>query len=110
MIAWDQVEELREAVGAEEFGELVDVFLEEVEGALAMLSPTADATTLEAQLHFLKGSALNLGFAEFSALCQAGESAARAGNTAAIDLTEIARSYHATKAFFLSEIATRYAA
>lgn len=110
MIAWDQVEELREAVGPDEFGELVEVFLDEVEGVLTQLSSDAAASELESQLHFLKGSALNLGFAEFSTLCQQGETIAKGGTTDGIDVPAIISSYHATKDLFLSEIAQRYAA
>ena len=110
MIDWDQVEELREAVGADEFGELVEVFLDEVEGVLEQLSPDADAPTMESQLHFLKGSALNLGFADFSALCQSGETAAKGGDTTGIDVAAVKNIYTTTKTLFLSEIATRYAA
>ncbi len=110
MIAWDQVEELRDAVGPEEFGELVEVFLEEVEGVLTQLSAESGASELESQLHFLKGSALNLGFADFSQLCQAGETTAKGGTTDGIDVPAIVASYHATKELFLTEIAQRYAA
>jgi HPt (histidine-containing phosphotransfer) domain-containing protein len=68
-----------------------------------------DHASLEAQLHFLKGSALNLGFADFSDLCSAGETRAAHGATD-IDLDEIARCYAASQKAFLEGLAARYAA
>ena len=38
MINWDKVEELRQDIGAEDFGEIVVVFLEEVELELSSLA------------------------------------------------------------------------
>ena len=71
MIDWSHVDELQEDM-AEGFDEIVEVFLEEVEESLAKLDPSAGANSLAANLHFLKGAALNLGFADFAALCGAG--------------------------------------
>ena len=65
MIDWPRVTELREEVGAEDFGEVVEIFLEEVEEVIGKLEG-GDRGQLEQDLHFLKGSALNLGFDEFS--------------------------------------------
>jgi len=107
MIDWTRVSELREEIGAEDFNEIVEIFLEEVDAAVADLG--APDTPLDAQLHFLKGSALNLGFATFSDLCQTGETRAAAGETN-IDLGEVAQSYRASRAAFLEGLATRFAA
>ena len=75
MIDWDRIEELKDELGAEDFPEVVTVFLGEVEDELATLDATTDTAALAARLHFLKGSALNLGFAAFSNLCLTGEKA-----------------------------------
>ncbi|MFX0545485.1 Hpt domain-containing protein [Roseovarius sp. S1116L3] len=102
MIDWARIAELRSEIGADDFAEVVELFLEEVEGEITQLLPGADAQTLESRLHFLKGSALNLGFTTFSSLCQHGESAAADGRTDAVDLPATIASYHAAKAEFLS--------
>lgn len=71
MIDWERVAELQEEVGAEDFQDVVALFCEEVEDALARLGSDhqKDAETL----HFLKGSALNLGFETMAALCRQAE-------------------------------------
>lgn len=84
MIDWDRVEELRDEVGAEDFDEIALLFLQEVDEVGARLAGTPDPATLEADLHFLKGSALNLGFARLGALCSEGERLAAAGSAVAL--------------------------
>lgn len=107
MIDWRRVTELREEIGAEDFDEIVVIFLEEVDDAIAALGDGSEP--LEAQLHFLKGSALNLGFADFSGLCQRGETLAAAGNTN-IDTEEIQSSYARSRDDFLAGLQSRFAA
>ena len=58
MIDWDRLKELRDEVGAEDFDEVVELFLDEVEGVMDRLRDSPDVDTLEEDLHFLKGSAL----------------------------------------------------
>ena len=48
---------------------------------------------LAPQCHFLKGSALNIGFREFANLCQAGEAAAVAGLGEDVEIAAIVQSY-----------------
>lgn len=95
MIDWDRVQSLREEVGADDFAEVVDLFLEEVDEALGRLSATLTPAALSAEMHFLKGSALNLGFAEFARLCQEGER-----TPANADLAAIQATYTVSKAAF----------
>ncbi|WP_281967091.1 Hpt domain-containing protein [Roseovarius nanhaiticus] len=102
MIDWAKVSQLRDEIGAEDFSEVVDLFLTEVEGEIGDLRPEAPTESLEAQLHFLKGSALNLGFHEFAKLCQAGESAAGAGRAEGVDVHAIIGSFAKSKAAFLA--------
>lgn len=101
MIDWDRVAELRDEIGEEDFGEVVELFLEEVEDEIEVLRGGCAPDTLEAKLHFLKGSALNLGFLQFSALCQNGESAAARGDFDAIDLPGTLASFDRSRAEFL---------
>ena len=105
MISWTQVTELRDDVGHDDFGEVVEIFLEEVEEHLSTL---AQGPGLEEVLHALKGSALNLGFDRFAALCSEGERAAAAGED--VDVAEIQRVYAASRDVFLAELEERLAA
>ena len=104
MIDWNRVSELRDEVGADDFDEVVDLFLGEVECELAELSDPGDAAALESRLHFLKGSALNLGFSAFADLCQTGETAARNGAGDMIDLQGVNQCYQSSKAEFLAQL------
>ena len=105
MIDWERVDELREEIGAEDFGEVVDLFLDEVEEVISRLKDGPDMANLEADLHFLKGGALNLGFRKFSQLCQAGEAAAAAGKADTVDLSAILTSFDESKSVFAQNLA-----
>jgi histidine phosphotransfer protein HptB len=109
MIDWDRVRELRSEIGVENFDEVVELFLEESDEAIARLSPSASAKSLAADLHFLKGAALNLGFAALSTLCQDGERRASGGATD-IDLAAVVTTYQACRAAFESGAAQAFAA
>ena len=98
MIDWDRVASLREEIGAADFAEVVEMFLAESDEAVARLLAGIPDPTLEADLHFLKGSALNLGFRHLAALCNAGEKCAAAG--AEVDVPEVAESFAATRRAF----------
>lgn len=110
MIDWEKVRELRDEIGAEDFSEVVDLFLEEVDEAMSKLRSGIPDEKLECCLHFLKGSALNLGFRAFSDLCARGETAASSGQYGQIELGEIIASYDASKELFVSELDARMAA
>ena len=77
MIDWLRMSELRDEIGQEGFDEVVDVFLEEAEEVLARLSQGSGPA--HEDLHFLKGSALNLGFVLVAQHCQDGERLLSAG-------------------------------
>ena len=107
MINWSKVLELRNEVGAEDFDEVVELFLDEVDETISLLGQAN--RSLEHDLHFLKGSALNLGFEEFSELCRAGEAAAAAGHADTVDTGAVIASYQASRAAFLNESDMRLA-
>ena len=104
MIDWARVSMLRDEVGAEDFNEVVELFLEEVEEIIIKLRDAPDVSTLEADLHFLKGSALSLGFRAFSALCNIGESISAAGASETVDISRVLDCYQVSKQAFLSEL------
>ena len=99
MIDWGRVRELRSEIGAEGFEEVVSLFLEEADEAIARLSIRGGAAALAVDLHFLKGAALNLGFRKLSTLCQDGERRAGAGD-ADIDLDAVRTAYADCRAAF----------
>ncbi len=110
MIDWDQVAQLREEVGADEFAEVVELFLDEVAQVMGRLGEGPGPDSLRDDLHFLKGSALNLGFETFGQLCQAGERLAGQGQPEAVDLGAIRTCYDASRRAFLDGVAKRTAA
>ena len=104
MIHWARVIELREEVGAEDFDEVVELFLEEVEEVIDRLRQDVDISQLEQDLHFLKGSALSLGFAKFSDLCHDGEKQSAYGHADTVDLSAIITGFSKSKIQFVAEL------
>lgn len=109
MIDWDRVRELRAEIGADDFTEVADMFLDEADEAVIRLTPGLTAKAIEADLHFLKGAALNLGFTALSRLCQDGERRAAAGDTN-VDLEAVHRTYHDSKSAFATGLTQAFAA
>jgi HPt (histidine-containing phosphotransfer) domain-containing protein len=99
MIDWSRVNDLREEIGDDSFDEVAVLFLEEADEAIAQLDGSQGAKALESALHFLKGSALNLGFQQLATLCQNGEKRASSGSTE-VDLDQIKAIYEMSKAAF----------
>lgn len=110
MIDWDRVQNLRDEIGADAFGEVVELFLDEVDTEIEKLRQPDAGQNLEALLHFLKGSALNLGFADFAGLCHHGERAAATGQRDTIDLNAVLGCYARSKSEFLDGLAQVIAA
>ena len=104
MIDWSRVAELRSEIGADDFDEVVELFLEEVEEVIERLRQNPADTTLEPDLHFLKGSALNLGFSDLSAICASGEKQAATGNAAAVDLAQVIDTFVGSRQKFLTDL------
>ena len=110
MIDWSRVSELRDEVGEEDFAEVVDLFLEEVEEVIGELPALPDDQSVMQHLHFLKGSALSLGFAGFSDRCTQAERACAAGVLTPEELAAVQDCHAASKALFLREKDARIAA
>lgn len=98
MIDWERVAELRHEMGPDGFREVIDIFLEEVSVTLDDLADLPDGPARAGKLHFLKGCALNLGFAELAALCREAE----AGTASA---AELAGAFARARAVFLDRMA-----
>ena len=101
MIDWTRVTDLRDEIGGEDFAEVVTLFLEEADEVVQNLPSRTDAKSIESALHFLKGSALNLGFADLAHLCQEGERQAASGD-ACVDVARVIAAYDASKTAFES--------
>ena len=104
MIDWDRIDILRSEVGPEDFGEVVELFLEEVDAVIAAMRDKTNTMTLAETMHFLKGSSLNLGFATFSSLCHGAEIMIAQGRSDEIDMDEIIGCYDASRQKFLKHI------
>jgi len=100
MIDWSRVEELKDEVGQEDFVEVAEMFLEEVDEVVDRLVSRPNPSSLKDDMHFLKGSALNLGFSEMGLFCQKSEQAAAAGDASSIDIDELVRIYTTSKEVF----------
>jgi len=105
MIDWNRVKDLQEEIGADDFADVVDLFLDEMETELPKLRQGHGPGDLVAVLHFLKGGALNLGFTEFSNLCLIGEISAAEHGSAGVDVQEILGCYDKSRVAFVNGLA-----
>lgn len=101
MIDWGRVDELRSEVGEAAFDEVLDLFLEEVDEVMARLRDVPDPECLPADLHFVRGSALNLGLKEFCTICQGLEHALARGES--VDVDPLLVCYAESKQLLMSE-------
>jgi HPt (histidine-containing phosphotransfer) domain-containing protein len=95
--------DLRDEVGPEDFAEIATLFLEEADEVVSRLNSENDAKSMESDLHFLKGSALNLGFEDFARLCQTGERMAANGQTD-IPLDTVRNAYEESRMAFVAKM------
>ncbi|WP_170426278.1 Hpt domain-containing protein [Ruegeria arenilitoris] len=102
MINWSRVRQLRDEVGASEFDEVVEIFLDEVQEALTRLCNDTARAEFEQNLHFVKGSALSLGFETLAKLCQDGERQSAQGQSQTVDLSIILSTFKDSTAAFKS--------
>ena len=110
MIDWERVSTLRAEIGEDDFEEVVPLFIEEVTEIIDTLRDNPDLSRLEEDLHALKGSALNLGFTDFSTLCHKGEALSAKGKAAEVDVPAIVNSFEASEATFTAGLASGAAA
>lgn len=96
-----RIRELIDDFGAEDFADVVEVFLEEVDQVIDRLSG-GDRSQLAADMHFLKGSALNLGLDPFADLCARLEEAE--GSVEQADLVELLGLYRRSRAEFTAMV------
>ena len=104
MIAWDRITELQDEIGEDGFAEVLDLFLSEVETALAGVCPGDPPEKVECAMHFLKGCASNLGLSTFSALCAQYELAAAGGKTDSVDQVALQQVYANSRDLLLGHL------
>ena len=100
MINTARIQELKNEVGEDDLIELIELFCEEVEDVLEALDATAPSDMM-AQLHFLKGSALNIGLDAVSELCRTEETRLKTDPTALADIGAIRSAYATSKDILL---------
>ena len=96
MINTARIQELKDEVGEDDLVEVIALFCEEVEEVLQALDTTPQ-DQMPAQLHFLKGSALNIGLHAVSELCKQQETRLKSDPTALADIGTIRTTYAASK-------------
>jgi len=93
MIDWARVDELRSEIGPDGLREVFALFQQEVTEVLDRHQVQPKALHLLHDLHFLKGSALNVGFRQMGALCCTSESLAAEGRADQTDFAAILKCY-----------------
>lgn len=96
MVNWDRITELQEEVGEDDLAEVLVLFCEEVEEALGALA-TTDAAKLKGHLHFLKGSAMNIGLDQVSTLCREAEQSLTSDPNAIVSVDTIRSAYQSAR-------------
>ncbi|WP_431297747.1 Hpt domain-containing protein [Tabrizicola sp. BL-A-41-H6] len=110
MIDWNRVEQLRDEIGADDFLDVAGMFLEEADQTIELLSAGPPPGQIGSLLHFLKGSALNLGLADLARLCQDGEKLALSGDADQFDRGHLTAVYTASRAAFIARLPNESAA
>jgi HPt (histidine-containing phosphotransfer) domain-containing protein len=105
MIDRERLAELRHEVGADDLEEVVALFCEEVEETLDRIHRHPSAS-LGDDLHFLKGSALNIGMSEVGQLCLEAEKAWSKDASTPPDIAPISRAFRKARQALYLELDT----
>lgn len=95
-----RIAELKDEVGEDDFIDVVRLFCEEVEEVLAVLPSAANDAMIE-KLHFLKGSALNIGMTTMAELCHEEEVRLKASQETSPEISRIIAAYLASKSMLI---------
>lgn len=79
MIDWERVDTLRADLGADGIALVTEIFTEDAQMLLAQIGKAVSAAAQEADLHRLRGGALNMGCTGLADACRLRERAARDG-------------------------------
>ena len=105
MIDWARVKTLQQEIEKEEFPEVLQIFFEESDSVIDTLANDPSEDYYEKALHLLRGSALNLGFSQFAALCQEAETRAQQGLADSVVIAAVITTYHASRTAFMDGLA-----
>ncbi len=108
MIDWERIEDLRREVGQKDFADVVGLFFEEIDCSLPVSLDLTEPDEIRDLLHFIRGSALNLGFFELARLCEPDFFALETGLSAEKIrpyFERLQRSYEQAKAVFFQNVA-----
>ena len=100
MISWDRINELKGEVGEDDFAEVVEIFLEEMDEAMNELTSGVSKEGLGAAMHFVKGAAMNIGFHALGNICQEYETLSGEGKDDLIDCRKVVECYRISKTEF----------
>jgi histidine phosphotransfer protein HptB len=73
LVNMERLAALRGEIGDDGFDEVVEMFLQESDEVVTRLAAQGAGRMSDADLHFLKGSALTLGFDDLAELCRQSE-------------------------------------
>ncbi|QBY02103.1 Hpt domain-containing protein [Rhodophyticola sp. CCM32] len=104
MIDLNRLADLRSEIGEEGFTEVADLFVEEMRGAMDHLIRNPLAVTQD-DLHFLRGSAANLGLTGFVTCCATAEQRICASKP--VDIPALVKTYEASLAAIASILSDR---
>jgi HPt (histidine-containing phosphotransfer) domain-containing protein len=102
MIDWTRVDELVSEIGPDDFGDVVELFLEEVDTAMNGLCTSEN---LQNRLHLIKGCAWNLGFTALGQICAAEEAAG--GLLSQNRIEYLRETYAKSRAAFMEGLSVR---
>ncbi|NPD17380.1 hypothetical protein HOY34_19525 [Xinfangfangia sp. D13-10-4-6] len=100
MIDLARMQELLEEIGDEDLAIIVRLFLEETDVIIGRISKARAGPDLAADLHSLKGCALNLGLATLAELCQDAERCNACGRVVPLEPRAFIAVYEASKQAF----------
>ncbi|MEM1129089.1 MAG: Hpt domain-containing protein [Pseudomonadota bacterium] len=103
MVNWSRVAQLKDEVGEDVFPEVIAIFIEETDEVAERIGP---AESLEADMHFLKGAALNLGLDDLAKLAAEGEAQAAGRAEGTPDVARVVATYQASRDALLEHAQT----
>lgn len=103
MIDWNRLNALNHDFGADALGDVVALFIDEMDEAVTQLPAINGASARADALHMLKGTAANLGLVALADLCARGEDGLR-GNADLPDFPALAARVRTTYAASRSEL------
>lgn len=108
MIDWKRVTAVRQEAGETEFRPIVELFLDEIEGAIMGIVP-GDPASLHEGLQFMKGCGLTVGLRSLCQLCDTWEVALEEGDGSRLRMDTLKDCYAASKQALVRDIDARTA-